>query len=574
MTFGFSRPLIGASVLLACVLAAPLGAVAEKGLGIHPLEPPDTSSPRASLFGFVDDMNTAYGFVSTRGRSTVAEADRKILAQRLGRRMDCRAIPENILFQAVREAAVCLKEVLDRVELPAPEDVPGPDADPPPERWRVPGTDIVIERMVDGPFKDEYLFSAHTVDKSRDYYEYSKSLPQRTSGPAVTPGLLEYYTTEPSKPSVAWIVNRLPDSVRTKWGNHTVWQWLGLLLTIVVGLAAMNLFYRVGRMRAGNSRDDHPARYVVTLVFPIAAVVIPVVMKDIAVNYLILSGTLLWVTNFILGLFVLFAMMGLIWESANRVMVVLVTAPRFRPQGLDAQVIRLTCRIFSIVALIVVFLEGGQRLGIPLSTLLAGAGIGGLSIAMAAQDTLKNILGSMMIIMDKPYQVGERILANRFDGVVEEIGLRSTKLRLLTGHAASVPNEEMAKIEIENIGRRPYIRRVADLRIPLNTPRNKLERAIQIVEDLLRDHEGMLEGFPPRVFFTEFAVDAFVLRFIYWYAPPDYWDYLRFGQALNLSILRAFEEQGIAFSLPSRWAQTDLDGTSVRQEGPNPGRDT
>ena len=96
----------------------------------------------------------------------------------------------------------------------------------------------------------------------------------------------------------------------------------------------------------------------------------------------------------------------------------------------------------SIVAAVIVFLEGGKYLGIPLTTLLASAGVGGVAVALAAQDSLKNFFGTMMIILDKPYRLDERIVIKGYDGFVEEIGLRSTKLRLLNGHQATIPNED------------------------------------------------------------------------------------------------------------------------------------
>ena len=209
---------------------------------------------------------------------------------------------------------------------------------------------------------------------------------------------------------------------------------------------------------------------------------------------------------------------------------------------------------------ICLFLEGGQYLGIPLTTLLAGAGVSGLAVALAAQDTLKNLFGSIMIILDKPYRVGERIIAKGYDGVVEEIGLRSTKLRLLTGHAASIPNDEMARSDVENVGRRPHIRRVTDIHVPLNTPWEKLRQATDTIRKLLENHEGMNPDFPPRVSFNDFNPDSFNIRFICWYTPPQYWDFLDFSERLNLEICQAFDELGIQFRLPTRLTHTDLEG--------------
>jgi MscS family membrane protein len=192
-----------------------------------------------------------------------------------------------------------------------------------------------------------------------------------------------------------------------------------------------------------------------------------------------------------------------------------------------------------------------DNIGFNVSTLLAGLGVGGIAIALAAQDTLKNFLGSIMILLDKPYQIGQRIVVKGHDGVVEEIGLRSTKLRLLSGHQTAIPNEEMARTDIENIGRRPHIRRLTNIAIPYNTPVGKVEKAVQIINDILKDHEGMRPDLPPRVYFNEFNRDSLNIIILYWYHPPDYWGFLAFNQGVNMQIMKDFEAEGIKFAFPT-----------------------
>jgi MscS family membrane protein len=192
-----------------------------------------------------------------------------------------------------------------------------------------------------------------------------------------------------------------------------------------------------------------------------------------------------------------------------------------------------------------------DNIGFRVSTLLAGLGVGGIAIALAAQDTIKNFLGSIMILLDKPYHVGQRIVVEGHDGIVEEIGLRSTKIRLLNGHQTTVPNEVMARIDIENIGRRPYIRRLTNITIPYDTPVEKVERAVKIIEDILQDHEGMDPEFPPRVYFNEFNPDSLNLIMLYWYHPPAYWDFLALNQRVNTQIMQEFEKEGISFAFPT-----------------------
>ena len=101
--------------------------------------------------------------------------------------------------------------------------------------------------------------------------------------------------------------------------------------------------------------------------------------------------------------------------------------------------IRIVTKLAGLAGILVILLEGGQFLGIPITTLLAGAGVGGLAVALAAQDTVKALFGTITLMADKPFRVGERIVFQNYDGVVEEIGLRSTRIRLLTGHQATIP---------------------------------------------------------------------------------------------------------------------------------------
>jgi MscS family membrane protein len=227
-------------------------------------------------------------------------------------------------------------------------------------------------------------------------------------------------------------------------------------------------------------------------------------------------------------------------------------------------------KVLKILVVLFAALMWLDNIGFNVSTLLAGLGVGGIAIALAAQDTLKNFLGSIMILLDKPYQIGQRIVVKGHDGVVEEIGLRSTKIRLLTGHQTAIPNEEMARTDIENIGRRPHIRRLTNIAIPYDTPVAKVENAVQIINEILKDHEGMDPELPPRVYFNEFNRDSLNIIILYWYHPPDYWGFLAFNQSVNTRIMKAFEAEGIRFALPATTNYLAQDAEKPFQYGPEP----
>ena len=205
----------------------------------------------------------------------------------------------------------------------------------------------------------------------------------------------------------------------------------------------------------------------------------------------------------------------------------------------------------------------------PLLGVIAGVGVGGLAIALAAQDSLKNLLGSLMIFMDQPYKPGQRIIAETQDGFVEQIGLRSTRIRQMGGSLITIPNEKMARMDIENIGERTFFRRVANLRLPLDTPPEKMDRAIAILEDILKDHEGMKPQLPPRVYFSEINPDSFNIFVTYWYHLPKRWRFFELNQEINREILRRFAEEDIQFALPSSSMRLVPDGPQTFDPDPS-----
>lgn len=191
---------------------------------------------------------------------------------------------------------------------------------------------------------------------------------------------------------------------------------------------------------------------------------------------------------------------------------------------------------------------------------LAGLGIAGLAISLAAQDSLRNLFGSVTILMDRPFRIGERIIFSGYDGVVEEIGFRSTKLRTLTGNLVTIPNSKIVNDSVENVGRRPSIRRIMNVTITYDTPAAKIKEAVEITRGILEEEDlrepihQTIDGdeFPPRVYFNDYNADSLNIFVIYWYAPPAWWDYMDHAQKLNLRIFEEFEKAGIEFAFPTQ----------------------
>jgi len=221
--------------------------------------------------------------------------------------------------------------------------------------------------------------------------------------------------------------------------------------------------------------------------------------------------------------------------------------------SLDDMLVPMIRKSLRITVVILVLVQIAQILSDkPITSIIAGLGIGGLALALAAQDTVKNFFGSIVLFLDKPFEMGNRIVVEGQDGTVEVVGFRSTKIRTLDGHLVTIPNGELANKMIRNITKRPYIKRKANLTITYDTPPEKIDRATDIVKEILHDHEGMNPDFPPRVYFNEFNADSLNISVSYWYHPPQYWAFMEFSERFNKEVFRRFNEEGIEFAFPTQ----------------------
>jgi MscS family membrane protein len=207
-------------------------------------------------------------------------------------------------------------------------------------------------------------------------------------------------------------------------------------------------------------------------------------------------------------------------------------------------------RVFIVIIGVMMVLQ--NLTGLQIAPLLASLGIGGLAVALAAKDSIANFFGTLTILFDKPFQVGDRIVINNYDGSVEHVGFRSTRIRLLNGNLVSIPNEKVVNSEVENVGRRPNIRWLTQIGLTYDTPHEKVQEAVQILRDILENHEGLHPDFPPRVYFNEFNDWCLNITVVAWYHPPEWWDFQAWLQQTCLEILHQFDSAGIDFAFPSR----------------------
>jgi MscS family membrane protein len=209
--------------------------------------------------------------------------------------------------------------------------------------------------------------------------------------------------------------------------------------------------------------------------------------------------------------------------------------------------IKRTIASFFVVFSILVVLES---LGFEVKTFLTGLGIGGLAFALAAQDTIANLFGSFVVIMDQPFYVGESIRILGHEGTVEEIGLRSTRLRTAQRTQIVIPNKTVAAEAITNFTRMPQRRVDAVLGVTYDTPPARIEPALQDIRALLRADPGV---HPAQVVVSlaDFGDASLRVQILYFTADPDWESHMAVRERVNLGILRTLAARGVALSYPS-----------------------
>lgn len=209
---------------------------------------------------------------------------------------------------------------------------------------------------------------------------------------------------------------------------------------------------------------------------------------------------------------------------------------------------RITIAIIAAIYIIDNILEQNVQ------SILLGAGVGGVAIALAAKDTIANFFGSITIFADRPFQMGEMVKIGDHTGPVEEVGFRSTRIRTLQGHLVTIPNSMIVDTAVENIGMRPFIRRTSNLTITYDSGHAKTGKAVEIIKEVLA---GVPEintdaDKPPRVYFSDFNDWSLNIYMSYWVKPPDYWLYQEVNERVNFEIMKRFEAEQIEFAFPSQ----------------------
>ncbi|MBL4575142.1 MAG: mechanosensitive ion channel family protein [Opitutaceae bacterium] len=209
-----------------------------------------------------------------------------------------------------------------------------------------------------------------------------------------------------------------------------------------------------------------------------------------------------------------------------------------------------------------------QNLGYSVSSLMAGLGIGGLAVALAAQESLGNFFGSLSIIADRPFKVGDWIqVGDKVDGDVEEIGLRSTKVRTWAKSQLTIPNKVLANEIVENWSRMPKRRVKQVVGVTYETQPEDMAGLVEDIRELLRNDPDVHQEFI-LVNFTDFGTSSLDILVYYFTKTTKWLEYMDVRQRVNLKIMKAINERGLSIAFPTRtlYLEGDIASRMVSNE--------
>lgn len=215
---------------------------------------------------------------------------------------------------------------------------------------------------------------------------------------------------------------------------------------------------------------------------------------------------------------------------------------------LDDQLMPVLRKGVKIIIWTMAVVIGMNNAGYDVGALLAGLGIGGLALAMAAKDTVSNVFGGFTIFTDQPFRLKDRIVVSGYDGIVEEIGVRSTRLRTLAGRVVTIPNASFSDAPVENISAEPSRKVTLNLGLTYDTTAEQMQQAMDILREIVATNKQTEDKVI--LSFNGFGDFALNIMFIYYISKPS--DLAQTQTDINMAILKQFNSKGLEFAFPTQ----------------------
>jgi len=512
----------------------------------HPLSPANTDSPRTTLKTFIESVDKAYHLYISGQRK-----NKKIdyYGYRAIGCLDLSKVAPSLLLDTGTESVLLLKEVLDRIEIPPYEKIPDRAAMQNEEfkKWVIPHTAITIALVKEEPRQGEYLFTADTIEQLKSFYDRVEHLPYK---PGSSVEFYNDYIMGSGWMIPGNLIHALPQFFKKKIYGQAVWQWFGMLLVLFLGAAIAMLVYRLTRRKVTQQTDEAILRlFFRKMLFPLGLAIISLLIEYLLKDQINITGQLLTIILFADEIVFFVATAWIINLIDNAIAEWIISKPSIQDNSIDANLIRISSRVITIVIFFMLLLNVTKDLGISLTAIFASAGIVGLALALAARETIANFFGGISILVDRPFRTGDFIILDSGErGEVLEVGLRSTRIITRDDVQISVPNYRITEAKIINES------------VPKNRFRVRIKAGVaygsdadQVEELLLQTAKSnqLVTRYPePRVRLRSFGDSALEFELLCWAYKPE--SKGKLIHQLNRGIYKAFNTAGIAIPFPQR----------------------
>jgi len=549
---GATGTLVCGLVILLAVFFTAMTALGQEPA--NPLKPPDRSSPAAALKTFLDSGDAIGAFLSQDYLPSPSRAEFHqllTLADQLLQCLDLSQEPPAFRVKVGRAAALALYETLNRIKLPPFNEIPGYDqlglvAGSDSKRWVIPDTEIALVRAQSGPHSGEFLFSADTVAKAGDFSGKVRRLPYSRPVPlenvrdilALGGGWMVHY---------AW-VKALPAWLHTPIADQASWKWIALAL--ILGFFA--LFLRSAYRLSHRGNIQHPFLQALTQVaLPAFFLLAAPAVAYLSLLQINMRGSTAVTIEFAATTIMYIAGAWISWRFAAVVAEAIIASPRIAPESIDAHLIRICSRLLGITAGAGLLVMGADRLGLPVYGIIAGLGVGGLAIALAAQPTFENLIGGLSLFADKPVRVGDSCRCGSEEGTIEAIGIRSTRLRGKDRTLTTIPNAALSKMSIVNLTQRDRMLIQSVIGVRCETSPEQLRYLLVKIREMLLGHPRIHPD-PVHARFTGFGASSLDIEVFAYVTTSNREEFFGIREDILLRIMDIVEQSGTGFAFPSQ----------------------
>lgn len=490
-----------------------------------PSVPEQVSSPQATMATFLSAMND------------IKRGEPERLDQAL-RTLDLSEVNSLVRTERGRDLAWQLLEVLDRTRKVDLTQIPDRATGEPWVFARYNNGAVRISRQANG----RWLFDADTV-------AMLPAIADEIAGSARAEGL----TSSDYLPWHLRFRQSLPEGFKQKSFLLENWQWLAILITIASGVLLdwiisqlLRLIVRGWRQRSSEAFTDIDDG----MLRPLGMMIMALVWwSGIALMGLPESALLL-----LLVAIKFLASAAGVWAAYRLVDLIaawLCHRANLTDNKIDDVLAPLIPRTLKLFVTVIGIVFVANNLNIDVTGLLAGLGLGGLAFALAAKDMVQNLLGSITILLDRTFTVGDWIVVGEHEGTVECIGFRSTRLRTFYNSVVTIPNARFINSDLDNMGERQYRRMKATYGVTYDTPPDKIEAFCEGLRELVRQHPFMRKDYF-HIYFNSFGASSLdILVYVFW-ETPDWAAELRERHRFLLDSLRLAHSLGVSFAYPTQ----------------------